>query len=495
MSPVPTFAAVDLGASSGRVVIVPDRRPTRSSCEAHRFDAAGRRRRSLHWDVAGLLAEVRSGLRAAAAGTTGARRCHRLVGGRLRPARRDRAAPRPGARLPLTRDRRGDGATVASVGAERIYGTTGLQFLPFNTSYQLARRHRGSPDYRAADTLLMVPDLVNHALCGQHDERGDQRQHDAAARRPHPDVDRRPGRPLGLRATCCPTARPGPGLGVVTRRPRRSTVPVVAAASHDTASAVAGTPMSVTAGALHLLWHVVPGRLRAARPVTTPEAPAANVTNELGVDGHRRLLKNVTGLWLLEECRAGWRRRGEEHDRRPRRRAAADAAGRGRRRPRRPPVHRAGRHAGRDRARGAAASGQPVPTLPPAVTRVILDSLALAWRATIATIERVAGWRAEVVHLVGGGAADALLGDLCAERRRADRARRPRRGHRRRQRPGAGHRRGDRRRSRRRPGPRRPGPAAAPDRAPTDPRLGRARPNHPPSASAPAERRAEELRP
>ena len=162
---MPTFAAIDIGATSGRVVNVTIGADTIELAEVHRFpNATVGAGDHLAWDFAGLLAEVRSGLATAAAGAP------------LRSVAVDTWAVdyglltdrgEPLGPVNAYRSTRADGImerTLATVGAERIYNATGIQFLPFNTAYQLLA-HRGSPDYERADTLLMVPDLVNHALC------------------------------------------------------------------------------------------------------------------------------------------------------------------------------------------------------------------------------------------------------------------------------------------------------------------------------------------
>ena len=193
-------------------------------------------------------------------------------------------------------------------------------------------------------------------------------------------------------------------------------LPVVAAASHDTASAVAGVPLRPDRRGIYIscgTWSLVgcelagPDHARARRwPPTSPTSWASS--------GTVRLLKNVTGLWLLEECRRTWAAQG-----RP------DRRGRARRRRRRVPGGRS--VIDPDDPRFAAPgdmparigeycreTGQPVPASPAEVTRTILDSLALTWRTTVATIERVAGFEAEVIHLVGGGSSIPLLRELCA---------------------------------------------------------------------------------
>jgi rhamnulokinase len=148
--------------------------------------------------------------------------------------------------------------------------------------------------------------------------------------------------------------------------------------------------------------------------VTSADALAANVTNELGVEGSVRLLKNVTGLWLLEECRRWWAAHGARSSAAELVAAAEDVpAGRSVIDPDDPRLASPGDLPARI-ATACASSGQPVPESPAETTRVILDSLALSWRTTVATIERVNGVPAEQIHLVGGGSAIPLLRRLSA---------------------------------------------------------------------------------
>ncbi len=471
---MPTFAAIDLGATSGRVVNVTIDAGTIALDEVHRFpNAPVGEGAHLAWDFDGLLAEVRAGLAAAAA-----RAPLRSVavdawavdyglldagGRRLGPVNAYRST-----RTDSIMER-----TVARVGDARIYAATGIQFLPFNTAYQLLA-HRGAPDYERARLLLMVPDLVNHELCASTtNEVTNASTTQLLDARTH-EWDDALVAELGVRYDLLPALHaPGTQLGAVTGVDGADGLTVVAAASHDTASAVAGTPLRSAQPAIYIscgTWALV--GCEVAAPITTVEAMRANVTNELGVGGRTRLLKNVTGLWLLEQCRRVWRDRGQVHDVAALVGGAAAQPGGVVVDPDDPRFARA--TAMPDAIAAACAErGQPVPATPPAVTRVILDSLALAWRTTVATIERIAGRRAEVVHLVGGGAANELLGELCASALG---------------RPvlagpveatvvgnalGAGDRRRRRRRSRQRAGARRAGAAATSRRAPPDPRLGR----------------------
>ena len=191
--------------------------------------------------------------------------------------------------------------------------------------------------------------------------------------------------------------------------------PVFAVGSHDTASAVLGVPARddrfayISCGT----WSLVGVELEA--PVTSEAARSANFSNELGVDGTVRFLRNVMGLWLLQECVRTWERRGSPVDL-PR--LLAEAAmlpgGRSVVDPDRPEFLPPGDMPARLRAE-CLRTGQPAPGTPAETTRCILDSLAAAYRRTVRQAAELSGTAVEVVHLVGGGAQNALLCQLTAD--------------------------------------------------------------------------------
>jgi rhamnulokinase len=415
---VPTFAAVDLGATSGRVVNVHIDSDAIALDVVRRFATAtiAGPGGALAWDFDALLAEIRGGLIDAAqrAPLESVAVDAWGVDYGLLDASGARLGP-----VHAYRSSRTDGvmdAVLARLGRDRIYRITGVQFLPLNTLNQLVAA-RQTAEYRAAVHLLMIPDLVNHTLCGSTTNdvtNASTTQLLDISTRTWSDelVDA-----LELRRDLLPDLHePGTALGPVRGIDRTvDGLPVVAAASHDTASAVAGTPLRSDGGDLYIscgTWALV-GCERAA-PVTTASALAANVTNELGVEGSVRLLKNVTGLWLLEECRRWWAAHGGTPSAAELVAAAEDVpGGRGVIDPDDPRFVAPGDLPARIAA-ACAESGRPVPGSPAETTRVILDSLALAWRATAATIERVSSTATERIHLVGGGSAIPLLRRLCA---------------------------------------------------------------------------------
>lgn len=188
-------------------------------------------------------------------------------------------------------------------------------------------------------------------------------------------------------------------------------VPVTAVGSHDTASAVAAVPASGERFAYICTGTWSLAGLELSAPVLTQESRAANFTNELGLDGTVRYLRNIMGLWLLQESVRAW---GDPDlgelllaaARVPALRSVVDAGDAGFLAPGRMPERI---------AEACRASGQPVPETPAEVTRCILDSLALAHRAAVGEAQRLAGHPVDVVHVVGGGTRNALLCQLTAD--------------------------------------------------------------------------------
>ncbi len=376
-------AAVDLGASSGRVVrgIVTDDGVRVE--EVHRFaNGPVPRQGTLHWDVPVLHREVLAGLalagEVASIGIDSWAVDYGLLGadGRLLGD-------------PVCyRDSRTDGITPV----DGLYEINGVQFQPFNTMFQLM----AEPLLPRASQLLLIPDLLSYWLTG---ERGAEYTNATTTGL----IDVRTGRWSAALTRDLP-----PGLLPDLRHPGDPAgtyhgVPVTAVGSHDTASAVVAVPAEnerfayISCGT----WSLVGVELDS--PVLTRESRAANFTNEGGVDGTIRYLRNVMGLWLLQESLRVWDTSLE-----PLLRAAADATG-SVFDPNDPVFLPPGdmpariqRWCGRTMTR-------------PEIVRSILDSLALAHRDAVLDAQRLSGKEVDVVHVVGGGSRNELLCQLTAD--------------------------------------------------------------------------------
>ncbi|MEU2436123.1 rhamnulokinase family protein [Streptomyces rubradiris] len=416
---VKAYAAVDLGASSGRVMVGRVGPDSVELTEAHRFpNRPVRLPEGLRWDILALYGGVLDGLRAAGDRS----------GGRLASVGVDSWAvdygllDGAGALLgnPVHyRDARTEGVAEkvwATVPAAELYAATGIQYAPFNTLYQLTA-DRSTARFALAARVLLVPDLLTYWLTG---EQGTELTNASTTQLVDPrtrtwahGVADRLGIDLALFA---PLRQPGDPAG--TLRPEvlaetglRGPVPVTAVGSHDTASAVVAVPATAERFAYICTGTWSLAGLELSAPVLTEESRAANFTNELGLDGTVRYLRNIMGLWLLQECVRAW---GEpdlglllrQAAAVPTLRSVVDAGDAAFLAPGRMPERIAG---------ACRASGQPVPGSPAEVTRCILDSLALAHRRAVLDAARLADHPVDVVYLVGGGTRNALLCQLTAD--------------------------------------------------------------------------------
>ncbi|GAA2736432.1 rhamnulokinase family protein [Streptomyces nogalater] len=416
---VKAYAAVDLGASSGRVMVGRVGPDSVELTEAHRFpNRPVRLPEGLRWDILALYGGVLDGLRAAGA------RC----GGRLASVGIDGWAvdygllDTDGALLgnPVHyRDARTEGVAEkvwATVPAAELYAATGIQYAPFNTLYQLTAE-RSTARFARAARVLLVPDLLAYWLTG---EQGTELTNASTTQLLDPrtrtwayGLADRLGIDLALFA---PLRQPGDPAGalrpeVLAETGLRGPVPVTAVGSHDTASAVTAVPATGERFAYICTGTWSLAGLELTAPVLTEESRAANFTNELGLDGTVRYLRNIMGLWLLQECVRAW---GEpdlglllrEAAAVPTLRSVVDAGDAAFLAPGRMPERI---------AEACRSSGQPVPVTRAEVTRCILDSLALAHRRAVLDAARLADRPVDVVYLVGGGTRNALLCQLTAD--------------------------------------------------------------------------------
>jgi rhamnulokinase len=401
-----TVAAVDLGASGGRVMAGQVSASGIALHEVHRFGnqpvtAGG----TLYWDILRLLAEVRTGLGAAA-------RQFPLASAGIDSWGVDFGLlDETGALLgnPVHyRDVRTAGIRIPVPAAE-LYAVTGTQHLPFNTVYQLA----ATPMLRHAATMLLIPDLLAYWLTGQVGAEVTNASttslFDVRAQAWATGLIEKAGLPPRIFP---PLRRPGEVIGpILGPNGPGSPLPLIAVGSHDTASAVAGVPAAEPDFAYISLgtWALAGVELDA--PVLTEAGRAANFTNETGIDGTIRYLRNVTGLWLLQESLRAWPGASlgsllDEAARLPSLRFVID--------PDDPVFLPPGDMPGRIAA-WLGDRGDAVPAGPAETVRCILDSLALAYRRAIAEAQSLSGRHADVVHVVGGGARNALLCQLTAD--------------------------------------------------------------------------------
>ncbi|NLP83379.1 rhamnulokinase [Microbacterium sp. CFH 90308] len=410
-------AAVDLGATSGRVMLgYVDDGMLRLEQVARFPNGPVAGPDGLHWDFTALYRHVIDGLAEAVRREPGIASIgidswavdYGLVHGDELLAepfhyRDDRTA-------------RGVEAVHAKVPFEELYRRNGLQFLPFNTLYQYA------VDRRLADAeiALLIPDLVTFLLTGARVAERTNASTTGLVDVGSGEWDRELAERLGVPSSALPPlADPGTRLGTLRGEARErvgAALDVIAVGSHDTASAVVAVPLS-SADAAYIscgTWGLVGVELD--EPVVTDAAREANFTNEGGVDGRVRFLHNVTGLWLLSESVRTWEAEDGAPIDLPELLDAAAAVGD-------IPLFDANDSRlaapGDMPARIAAVieeSGAKVPASRPAFARAIVESIAQAFADAVATAGRLTARDIDVIHIVGGGALNRLLCQATADR-------------------------------------------------------------------------------
>jgi rhamnulokinase len=418
-----TVAAVDLGATSGRVMLGHVGPGELRLVPVARFpNTPVRTPDGLHWNILELYRSIIAGLSGAAkqephlasigidswAVDYGLLRQGRLLGAPFH-YRDERTAA-------------GVEAVHGTVPFADLYRVNGLQFLPFNTIYQLAtERDAGMLD--VADTALLVPDLIAHWLTGARVAEATNASTTGLVRAGEPTRwDTGLLTRLGIPAAVLPPiVQPGDRIGtlleaVATEVGLPASTPVTAIGSHDTASAVVAVPMT-TPDAAYIscgTWGLVGVELE--RPVLTEASRAANFTNEGGVDGRTRFLHNVMGLWLLSESVRTWERGGETIDLPGliAQAAAVDA-----------PVSVFDANDPRFLAPGDLPAriaefliehGRAVPQSRAEFVRCIIESLAQAFADAVHTASELSGVQVRAIHVVGGGSQNTLLCQLTADR-------------------------------------------------------------------------------
>jgi rhamnulokinase len=413
-----TMVAVDLGAQSGRVALGRFDGARLSVTEVHRFpNVPVRAHGTLYWDILRLYEGTLDGLRKAG----------REAGGRVDTLGIDTwgvdfgLLDRAGRLVqnPVHhRDARTEGAVeqvLARVPAGELYRRTGIQLMPINTVFQLhAMVAADDPALDQAQTLLLIPDLLHYWLSGatacELTNATTTQCFDPNAGTWADDLLEPLGIPRRLFPDVVPPGTPLGGLlAEVVEETRLGTAVVVAPATHDTGSAVASVPFR-NPGSAYIssgTWSLVGVELPAPR--IDDRTFAANLTNEGGVAGTFRLLRNVTGLWLLHECRRAWAHEGHDWDfddlvamaeQAPPLRSLVD--------PNDPGLAAPGDMPIRIRA-FCERTGQEPPGTPGEVVRCALESIALGHRHALALLREAAGAEPPEVHVVGGGSRNRLL--------------------------------------------------------------------------------------
>ena len=403
-----TVLAIDLGAESGRVMAVHFDGSRLQLEEVYRFsNHALLVNGSLQWDILGLWREVQVGI------------------GRSRGRPASLAVDTWGVDFGLLdrngnlignpvcyRDQRTEGmmdAVFERVAKADVFAQTGIQFMAINTLYQMMSLV-GSPHLQIADRFLTVPDLLNFWLTGTQvcefsNATTTQMLNPYSGYWATEMLDT-----LGIPTHIFPeVVQPGTHLGTF------NAIPVLAPACHDTGSAVAGVPTEtenfayISSGT----WSLV--GLEVMGPVVNQAALTINASNEGGVYGTFRLLKNVMGLWLLQQCRATWQKAGRAYSYAELVVLAESAkALQSIVDPNDDRFLPPGDHPAHIRD-FCQRSGQLLPQTDAAIARCVFESLALAYRDVLLDLQALTGRTIEVIHVVGGGARNRLLNQLTAD--------------------------------------------------------------------------------
>jgi rhamnulokinase len=417
------YLALDLGAESGRAMLAQLANHRVELTEVHRFpNVPVRLHTGLYWDSLRLFHEMCEGVRAASS------QADELDGigvdtwgvdfGLISGSDCLLENPRH------YRDARNTGASrevFERVPRAEIFRQTGIQFMDINSLYQLYVMQRDTPELLdLAAKLLFMPDLFNFFLTGtaasERTIASTSQFYDPINRCFTTDMLRQ----LGIQASFLgeildPGTELGPVLPLIADHcGLKHETPVFTVGSHDTASAVAAVPASRDGGWCFIssgTWSLMGVELES--PLINNSSLEANYTNEVGVDGKVRFLKNIPGLWVLQECRRAWNRQGLEFSYAELLERAAAA---------RPSTTlldleefvAPGDYPQRIRDY-TQRTGQEVPEDPGSIARVILFSLAARYKQVLESLEQLTGRKLEVIHVVGGGSRNRLLNQLTAD--------------------------------------------------------------------------------
>lgn len=428
MSKAYRFLAFDLGAESGRAVygVLDGGRITLEV--VHRFRTEGLIMLGVRqWDVARIYEELCEGLA----------QCVRLHGPELDGigvdtwgvdfgllARDDNLLGNPR----HYRDKRNEGMqdyAFSMAPRAEVYKATGIQFLPFNSVYQLlSLKKADSPLLEVADSMLLMGDLFGYLLSGvkacEYTNASTTQMLNPYTRTWDDELLQKLGLPRRLLLDPVP---PGTVLGPVREDICAQTglcpgVPVIAPGTHDTASAVAAVPVSADEGPWAYLssgtWSLLGAELDG--PHISEESLAQDFTNEGGVGGKIRFLKNIFGLWLVQECRRAWERADG---------VALDYGAMTAEAEKSPAFQSLinlddGRLIAPDDMPGliqemCREGGCPVPDTRGAIIRCALESLAMKYRTTLRNLDRLLGRKSECLHIIGGGVQNRLLCQMTAD--------------------------------------------------------------------------------
>jgi rhamnulokinase len=410
-------AAIDLGASSGRIAVGSLDSGSLVIQEVHRFkheakvtDGGG-----LHWEWSKIIDEVKTGL-------LKAQELGEIISVGIDTWAVDYGLLDIQGNLieePYCyRDSRTDGLMQSisdSLGAEWIYQKTGIQFMFFNTAYQL-HAARNTPAMKSATTFLMLPDLLNYVLSGVQSNDITNASSTQLLNAHSQEWDWELIDKLEIPRSIFPALhKPGVKLGKIKGHGKLDGISVVAVGSHDTASAVAGVPLRSSKDSAYIssgTWSLVGLELDA--PITSAKALSYNITNEAGVADRIRFIKNVSGMWLLEESLRYWKSQGLTLTAADLTRDASQLAREQIINTNDPRFAKPGAMPERI-AEYCRETNQKVPDTPAEFARCIFDSLSDAYAQSLRELEDAANVKVKEINIIGGGSSNDLLNQLTAD--------------------------------------------------------------------------------
>lgn len=417
------YIACDLGAESGRVILGTLEGDKLSLDEIHRFpNHAVRVAGTMRWNILGIFEQLKVGL-------------HKIAQQGIQPAGVSvdswgvdyvwMGDGQPMLTLPHHyRDPRTNStyeSALKTIGRETIFGETGIQFMPLNTMYQLLADVKQSPKVlELATRFLNIADYLNYLFSGVAKSEESLASTTQMYNPATGDWSAKLIEACGLRREAFPEiVASGTNLGPLSPGIQDETglteAQVIASCSHDTGAAVAAVPAEgddwayLSSGTWSLIGVELP------QPLINDTAREENFTNEVGYGGSIRFLKNIIGLWLLQESRRAWQREGQTLDYAELTELAANSE------PFRSiinpndPRFLQPEHMPTAIASYCQQTGQPAPETPGQFTRCILESLALMYGQMLATLESLTGRQIRRLHIVGGGSQSKLLNQFAAD--------------------------------------------------------------------------------
>ena len=418
------FLAADLGAESGRVLIGKFDGEKIELQDVHRFsNGPVRILNSLHWDILRLFSEIKSGIQLAV----------KEFGTNVKSIGIDTWGVDYGlldkddvllSNPYHYRDNRTDEmmeAVFSKVSRREIFELTGIQFMKFNTLFQLfSMSVNNSSILENARTLLMMPDLLNFWLTGvkasEFTDATTTQLYDPRKLTWSRDIFEKLELPISIMSDIIqPGSEVGKVLPFIQEEIGLPSIPVMAPGTHDTASAVAAVPAQIKEYAYISsgTWSLMGAEI--TEPIINEKSREYNFTNEGGVFGTFRFLKNIMGMWPVQECKRQWSSEGDDYSYEELTRIAAKAS---------PflsifnPDHESflspGDMPGRIKE-FCSSSGQSMPADRGGVIRMILEGLALKYRWTLEKMEETIGYKVKAIHVVGGGCQNNLLNKFTAD--------------------------------------------------------------------------------